>query len=394
VLPGHLVPSLVVWLERLPVNASGKVDRAALPAPAVVAGLAYRSPRDAVELTLQQIWRDVLGTDEIGIDDSFFDLGGHSLLAVSLIARCNRAFAANLPLRTLFEQPTIEGLARALRHRHAPLPYSPLVPLQPDGFKPPLFVIHPAGGTVFCYMPLARALAPDQPVYGLQAAGLEAGESPAASIDQMAEDYVAAIRAVRSHGPYHLAGWSFGGVVAHAMAAKLRRAGETVALLALLDSAAPTPLATAPDERTLIAELANVLALAGGGTPPETPVESLAELTAIARESSMFPPDFTAAQTERLLAVYGLTVRLPLGYRPERFDGDVQLFVAADSSDAERLAAGWAPFVAGSVTATSIPCGHERMTAPEASRQIAAALAHLIRSEIPPPANDQLAAAK
>ncbi|HEX4113206.1 MAG TPA: AMP-binding protein, partial [Stellaceae bacterium] len=290
VLPGHLVPSLVAWVAALPLTASGKVDRAALPAPAGVSGLAsYRAPRDEIELTLQRIWRDLLALDDIGIDDNFFDHGGHSLLAVSLMSRCNRAFRADLPLRILFETPTIEGMARALRHRGGPRKFSPLVALRPDGFKPPLFCIHPAGGAVFCYMSLARALAPDQPVYGLQASGLEADEALAPSIARMADDYLAAIRAVRPRGPYHLLGWSFGGLVAHAIASRLRAAGETVALLALLDTAAPVPGGELPDDRTIMAELGNVLALAGSGARPETPVDNLADLARLAGASGMFP---------------------------------------------------------------------------------------------------------
>jgi thioesterase domain-containing protein/acyl carrier protein len=334
-----------------------------------------------------------LPVDDIGIADNFFDLGGHSLLAVSLINRVNRAFNAELPLRILFERPTIEGLASALRNRQQPHAFSPLVALQPDGFKPPLFCIHPAGGTVFCYMHLARALAPDQPVYGLQASGLEPGETLAGSIADMVEDYVAAIRSVRPHGPYHLLGWSFGGLVAHEIACRLRAAGETVALLALLDTAAPQPGGTAPDDRTIMAELANILMLAGSGKHPDVPVESVAELTRVARTSGMFPSDFSAEQTERLLAVYALTVRLPIGFEPGRFDGEVQLFAASENSDPERLARSWAPFVAGAITTTALPCGHERMTAPEASQQIATALADRIRSELPQP-SEQLIAAK
>ncbi len=210
----------------------------------------------------------------------------------------------------------------------------------------------------------------------------------------MAEDYLRAIRSVRPHGPYHLLGWSFGGLVAHAIACRLRQAGETVALLALLDTSPPQPGAAAPDDRTLMAELADVLALAGPGTAPAAPIENLAELTRIVRDSGMFPSDFSAEQTERLLAVYGMTVRLPLSHRPERFDGDVQLFAAtADGSNPERLAASWAPFVGGNVIITPVDCGHARMTAPESAKRIAAVLAELVRSEIPPP-DEELIAAK
>ncbi|HXE17003.1 MAG TPA: alpha/beta fold hydrolase, partial [Stellaceae bacterium] len=394
VLPGHLVPSVLVWLERLPVTPSGKVDRGALPAVegAYARDAVYRGPRDATELTLQQIWRALLPVDDIGIDDNFFELGGHSLLAVSLINRCNRAFGAELPLRVLFERPTIAGLAASLRGHRQPQTFSPLVALQPDGFKPPLFCIHPAGGTVFTYMHLARALAPDQPVYGIQASGLEPGETLAASIDRMAEDYLAAIRAARPHGPYHLLGWSFGGIVAQAIAVKLRRAGETVALLALLDSAAPRPGQAMPDEPALMAALAQVVAMTGGGAAPSGPIETLADLTRAVRDSGLFPADFSEAQTERLLAVYGMTVRLPLSHRPERFDGAALLFAAGENSDPAAVAASWAPFVA-SIETVTLPCGHERMTAPDAARTIADAIKELIRSEIPEP-DETLIAAK
>ncbi len=395
VLPGHLVPSSVVWLAALPVTSSGKVDRvrlAGLGFPGLSVGVEYRAARDGIELALQQIWRSVLPIDDIGIGDDFFELGGHSLLAISLINRCNRAFHVDLPIRILFEHPTIEGLATVLRRRQQPHDFSLLLALQPDGFKPPLFCIHPAGGTVFCYMHLARALAPDQPVYGLQASGLEPGEALAGSIAQMADDYLASIRSLRPHGPYHLLGWSFGGLVAHAIACRLRQVGETVALLVLLDSAAPQAAGSMPDEATIMTELANVLAIAGSGTPPTAPIETLADLTQVVRNSGMFPGDFTAEQTERLLAVYSLTIRLPLTYRPDRFDGDVRLFTG-ESSDPDQLVAGWAPFVGGDINVTPVACGHERMAAPEASRQIANAIMTSINSEIQPP-DEELIAAK
>jgi thioesterase domain-containing protein len=229
-------------------------------------------------------------------------------------------------------------------------------------------------------------------VYGLQASGLEVGEALPRSIGEMAEQYLQSIRAVRPHGPYHLLGWSFGGIVAHAIASRLRKAGETVALLALLDTAAPQSGGAPPDDGTVMAELAKTLALAGPGTIPTSPTDNIADLTRIVRDSGMFPSDFTPAQTERLLALYELTVRLPLGHRPEHFDGTAHLFVAQDSSDAQQLAGSWAPFV-GDTVMTPIPCSHERMTAPKAAKDIAAVLAELIRSEIPPP-DEQLVAAK
>jgi enterobactin synthetase component F len=141
-----------------------------------------------------------------------------------------------------------------------------------------------------------------------------------------------------------------------------------------------------------MAELGNVLALAGSGARPETPVDNLADLARLAGASGMFPSDFDAAQTERLLAVYSQTVRLPLGYRPGPYDGDMLLFAAAEGSDPASLAASWAPFVAGTVTTTPIACAHERMTAPDSSNEIAAILAPLIQSDLPQPEAPQIAA--
>jgi thioesterase domain-containing protein len=359
----------------------------------VSAGPGSRAPRDGLELALLQIWRQVLAIDDIGIDDNFFDLGGHSLLAVSLVSRCNRRLGVNLPLRVLFERPTIEGMACTLRDPDRPTASSPLVALQPDGFKPPLFCIHPAGGTVFCYMNLAGEMAPDQPVYGLQAAGLEPGETLAASIGDMVDHYLGAIRELQPHGPYHLLGWSFGGLVAHAIACRLRTSGETVALLAMLDSQPPPAGGHIPDDATLMAELANVLAFAGTGEAPTASIASLADLVQVARGSGMFPPDFTAAQTERLLAVYALTVRLGLGHRPDRYDGEVLLFAAGEGGDPDRLARSWAPFIGGGITTVPLACRHERMTAPEAAREIAAALQASIRADIAD-RDEELAAAK
>ena len=307
------------------------------------------------------------------------------------MSRCNRAFRTDLPLRLLFEEPTIEGMARVLRGQPRASAFSPLVPLQPEGFKPPLFCIHPAGGTVFCYMNLARSLAPDQPVYGLQASGLEPNEPVATSLDQMAKEYLAAIRAMRPHGPYHLLGWSFGGLVAQAMARRLREMGETVAVLALLDT---LPVAryggTEPTDETILAELGNVLA--AGLTERPASVDSLPELIAVARASGIFPSDFSTAQAERLLAVYSQTVRLPLSYRPERYQGDAILFAAADSSNPERLTEDWRPFIAGAITTIAIPCDHDDMTTPDSSARIAAVLAAAIQSDLPEPGEDLVAA--
>ena len=178
----------------------------------------------------------------VALPDSFFELGGHSLLAARLFAEIERRSGRRLPLATLFEAPTVELLAERLRATGSAPPRSCLVAIQPRGGKRPLFCVHPHGGHVLCYRELADALGPDQPVFGLEARGLDGREEPHASIEAMAAHYLGEIRAVQPRGPYALAGYCFGGTVAFEMARQLVAAGEEVALLALLQTYRRPPL--------------------------------------------------------------------------------------------------------------------------------------------------------
>jgi thioesterase domain-containing protein/acyl carrier protein len=175
----------------------------------------------------------------IGLTDNFFELGGHSLLAVGLFAQIEKRFNKNLPLATLFQAPTIEHLARILRQKGSVSSWASLVPIQPSGSKPTLYFIHAGGGNVLCYRALARLLGPDQPVYALQAQGLDGKRPPHASLEEMASHYLKEIRAVQPEGPYHLGGVSSGGAVAFEMAQQLHEQAQEVGLLALIDTFFP-----------------------------------------------------------------------------------------------------------------------------------------------------------
>jgi len=243
-LPDYMVPSAFVLLDAIPLTTSGKVDRRRLVAlaPATADRTAsFVAPRDLVELQLAQIWEELLDTRPIGVTDNFFELGGHSLLAVRLMAQIQQRFGQRLPLSILFQSATIAHLAEHLRQRTTTAPHSPLVAIQPAESRPPLFCVHPIGGNVLCYYDLAQQLGPDQPLYGLEAPGLHDGQAPVTGIEALAARYIAALRAVQPEGPYRLAGWSFGGIVAFEMAQQLRRLGRDVALVALLDSRMPDP---------------------------------------------------------------------------------------------------------------------------------------------------------
>ncbi|MDX6271914.1 MAG: hypothetical protein QOD28_3137, partial [Acidobacteriota bacterium] len=222
-LPEYMIPAVFVLLDALPLTSNGKVNRRALPTPDLEragAGDAFVAPRDFLEQPLIKIWEEVLGVKPIGVADNFFDLGGHSLLALRLMGEIQKQFGRELPLAILFEQPTVEHLAKALHQQFETLPHSPLVPLQPQGSRRPLFFVHVGSGQVLCYLELARQLGTDQPFYGLQDTSLYTPQAadlsmPDIPIEKMAAYYIESLRAVQPEGPYLLGGWSFGGLIAY-----------------------------------------------------------------------------------------------------------------------------------------------------------------------------------
>jgi phthiocerol/phenolphthiocerol synthesis type-I polyketide synthase E len=186
---------------------------------------------------LARIWQELLGVEPISIDQNYFDLGGDSILAVQLFAQIEKVFKAKLPVATLFEAPTIEGLAHILR-RDAPSRggWSPLVAIQTAGPRPPFFCFHGAGGNVLIYRELAKHVGSDQPFYGLQSKGLDGSCSPLTRIEEMAALYIREIRRAQPHGPYFLGGYCGGGTIAFEAAQQLQAQGEQIALLALFDT--------------------------------------------------------------------------------------------------------------------------------------------------------------
>jgi len=238
-LPEYMVPSAFVTLKRMPLTPNGKIDRRALPVPERAVFWPEeeaRAPRDRLESQLVAMWEEVLGIRPIGVQQNFFDLGGHSLLAVRFVHRLGKTFGKNLPIATLLEAPTVERLARLLRQKGWSPLWSSLVPIQTGGSKPPFFCVHGLGGTVMRFHALARNLGHDQPVYGLQAQGLDPARPCHSRVEDMATHYLREVRSVQPRGPYFIGGYSFGGLVAFEMARQLVNEGEEPSLVALLDT--------------------------------------------------------------------------------------------------------------------------------------------------------------
>ncbi len=245
-LPGYMVPAAFVLLDTLPLTPNGKTDRRALASYDFAPASTRQPSTDRVDLLrdnplyhqLTRLWEDVLHTSDIGVADSFFTLGGHSLLAVRLVNEIARATGVRLPLATFFTDPTVEGVARALKHRRDGDAPDRLLPVRTGGSKRPLFFLHGDynGGGFYC-VNLAHYLDPERPFYALHPHGLD-GRAVPPTIEAMAAEHVATMRGVQPEGPYLLGGYCNGGLIAFEMARQLRERGERVEELIVLHATA------------------------------------------------------------------------------------------------------------------------------------------------------------
>ncbi|MFO1498394.1 MAG: amino acid adenylation domain-containing protein [Verrucomicrobiota bacterium] len=241
-LAEHMVPARLVCLERLPLLPSGKVDyQALLQYPLGEAEPSAAGVRNPTELQLQLLFERILNRRGVGVDDSFFELGGDSLQALELIIEMERLSGRSLPLETLYQKPTIESLAQVVLSQVSVGQGPSLVPLQTRGIRPPLFLIHTTPGDILGYGNLVYHFGREQPCYGIQSVGLSQPELGHRRIEDMAVAYVKMIRSIAPEGPYFLAGWCYGGIVAVEMAQHLLALGERVGLLGLLETVAPRP---------------------------------------------------------------------------------------------------------------------------------------------------------
>lgn len=246
-LPDFMVPSRIELLLQMPLSSNGKVDRAALQlTQQQKKGTSFAPATTATERGLLKIWEKVLQRSPIGVDDDFFALGGHSLLAVQIFNDINRWRGSKFPLATLFECSTIRSLAgrldelaRTSNDVETIVPWTTLVPVQPNGNLTPFFCIAGLGGDCMELRHLAAGLGANRPFYGVQYRGVDGRRAPHRSISALATEFLQDIRRKQPHGPYYLGGFSAGGIAAYEVAQMLIREGESVGLVALLDAFSP-----------------------------------------------------------------------------------------------------------------------------------------------------------
>ncbi|OKH85011.1 hypothetical protein EB75_01820 [Mycobacterium sp. ST-F2] len=324
-LPAHAVPAAIVALPALPVTTNGKLDVRALPAPEYRAG-AHLAPRTAIEVALAAVYGRVLGVERVGVDESFFDLGGDSISAMRLVAAVRADLGIELSVTTVFEAPTVQALTERLTKDGAAGPEIAPVQVLGTGTGVPLFCLHAVSGISWPYQVLGGYV--DGPIIGIQQ---PATDTPG-SLSDMAATYADRIQAAQPSGPYHLLGWSFGGVVAHAVAVELQRRGATVARLVLLDAEPSLRVANQAVDRDQLAGIVD---------------DGLMDL---------------------LVRNFDTNVALYREHKAGRFDGDVVVIAAAGGDDARGafLAQSWRPHVTGTVTVHEVRRGHHEMLTVEA----------------------------
>jgi thioesterase domain-containing protein len=239
-LPPYMIPAAFHRLPELPRTASGKIDRRALgrdtgdelPEPAMVA-----PDFTSLERTIAEVWQATLGCTVGSPDENFFDIGGHSLLAVSLIRGLEKRLGLDLPVSLLFEAPTVALQATRVKTQRDQTSIRPLlVDIQPKGDRPPLFCIHSYGGYVINYRLLAELLPPDQPVWGIRAPQTAAGLIQFDSLGKLAAFYMDELRRRFPDGPFLLAGYSSGGIIAYEMARQLEDQGLSAPFVGMFDT--------------------------------------------------------------------------------------------------------------------------------------------------------------
>jgi acyl transferase domain-containing protein len=366
------VARTAAWLS-LPPEKPKTAATASAPAPAAGSDDA---PRDDVERKLDESFRELLGVDHPGLDQDFFELGGHSLLAVRLFARIHKDFGLDLELATLLSAGTVRKLATVVRGElDLPEPGKEpvrsvaarkgqhVVPIQTEGKRPKLFLVHGAGGNVLGFRDLSHYFGKDQPLYGLQARGVDGKQTPHQTILEMATAYLAEVREVQPHGPYFFGGYSGGGVVAYEMAQLLRQVGESTAFIGLIDSWCP--------QMRRRGKVARALLHAGrvvrrGPLYPVNILRMKWERMKSARESEQTRQQGgVMPQAMRGQEVQFAFERAFESHRVAEYDGNVWLYRCTDHDLGTRYVfeedLGWRHFVRGALSITQCPGNHYSM---------------------------------
>lgn len=394
-LPSYMIPSAMVVMDELPRTINGKIDRELLPRPTGRPAWAgqFEAASTPMQRLLVDVWEELLDTRPIGIQDDFFELGGHSMLAVRMTSEVEKLTGQRLPLVALFQNATVAHLATLIDQPELAVTHTTLVPLsdpsQPHAKNSPLFCVHPAGGTVFCYRDLAKELPGERAVYGLQANGIDGNRPPHETLAEMAAHYARVIRETHPEGTVHLVGWSLGGNIAFEVARQLRKRGTSVGIVALLDSGLLSPDAELREE--------DFLPLLSALFPAEMNLdleelrqkpqdEQLQFFIDRASQAGIVPGELGADQLAannalHIFGVFQANVKAVHQYVAESYDGEVHLFRPKDQGKTNSLfedpVLGWRDVTRG-VNVHEVPGDHAHMLQAPAVASLAERLDQLM----------------
>jgi amino acid adenylation domain-containing protein len=400
-LPEAAVPAAVVVLDTdVPLTPNGKVDVARLPAPDARAQEGARkevSPRTQLEEQIAGLWAQLLQLERVSVHDDFFALGGHSLLAVRMLGLLGERLGVVVPVSLLQRAPTVAGLAQALHQGNA-CPEEPLaVEIQAGAGLAPLWLLHPVGGHVVFARRLAARLDPARPVIGIQAQGLDGRREPLRTVDDMAALYLTLIRARQPQGPYHLAGPSFGGLLAWELARRLAAEGAHVGVVGLLDTFGPgfprwkpLPLRLVDHARAfahlpgwsarrayLRARLETLRLRVTGAAPP---AKKLQLRQVLARDGTA-----EGALNDLVRRVFVANYEASNAYEPGPYDGRALVITAARRPEVPGLcwddpSNGWAALARGGTDVRPVDATHQKLVDPPAVDEVAAHLDAALRA--------------
>ncbi|MER5889841.1 amino acid adenylation domain-containing protein [Streptomyces sp. NPDC001941] len=386
-LPEYMVPSAFVVLDAFPLTPNGKVDRNQLPAPGreETAAGEFVAPRTPTEEALAEVFRDVLGLERVGVTDPFLELGGDSISALRVVMRLPDLTDVEVPVAALIEDGTVEKLARIIDGEQE-VRASVVVPLRTTGSRPPVFFVHPLGGSVFSYSELVEVLHPEQPFYAVQAPEYAGPDVPRPeSVEEIAALYLSEIKKVQPEGPYYLGGWCMGGMVSFEIARRLQLAGEEVGMLTIVSASIDDPV----PPRYVTSASAAILGAFGHKLPTtEAELEALDEearlryVIQLTRGTDDERADAaTIEDLRRLVGLYQRHARALITYRDtprEPFHGDV-LLIRAETELFTGWDFGWKRRVDGTLLIDESPGNHfsmlERPNVPKVAARIEAAAA-------------------
>jgi len=363
-LPNYMAPAMFVTLDALPLTATGKVDHKALTRMPLQFAASGRdtSSADSVEARLVRVWREVLRVPTVDVDDNFFELGGHSLLAMNMLARVEQEFGQRLVPNVMAQSPTVRGLADVIRGAKASAATTMIVPFTAAGSRPPIFCIAPDHALHFTT--LAKALGPEQPLFGVQPPYADGFRVPGVSVEYMAGIYADEVVRACPAGTFHLVGFCGGGVIAYEVAHMLLSRGRDVGVLALFDT--PRQFNDLRGHRIgALRYYARRVAhhpRVAMGLPLAKGLSYLADRflhivgSVTATPGNPDGPDLSPETIRALAANRDAFAR----YQPQPYPREIDLFLAGDTfsifRDDPRL--GWRALAAGGIRLHWVPGGH------------------------------------